>query len=56
MVFGGGEKSIVFNLLTSIAPKLDIEDISFIKRHAFSNKNDDVQFMRCFLHDITQGK
>lgn len=54
MVFGGGEKSIVFNLLTSIAPKLDIEDISFIKRHAFSNKNDDAQFMRCFLHDITQ--
>ena len=48
------KKSIVFNLLTSIAPKLDIEDISFIKRHAFSNKNDDVQFMRCFLHDITQ--
>lgn len=48
------KKSIVFNLLTSIAPKLDIEDISFIKRHAFSNKNDDAQFMRCFLHDITQ--
>lgn len=41
-------------MLTSIAPKLDIEDISFIKRHAFSNKNDDAQFMRCFLHDITQ--
>jgi len=54
MVFRGGEKSIVFNLLTSIAPKLDVEDISFIKRHAFSDKKDDEQFMRCFLHDITQ--
>lgn len=42
------KKSIVFNLLTSIAPKLDIEDISFIKRHAFSNKNDDAQFMQMF--------
>ena len=48
------KKSIVFNLLTSIAPKLDVEDISFIKRHAFCDKKDDEQFMRCFLHDITQ--
>lgn len=48
------KKSIVFNLLTSIAPNLDVEDISFIERHAFSDKSDDEQFMRCFLHDITQ--
>ena len=48
------KKAVVFNLLTSIAPDLDNEDISFIKKHAFSNKNDDEQFMRCFLHDITQ--
>ena len=46
------KKSIVFNLLTSIAPNLDVEDISFIERHAFSDKSDDEQFMRCFLHDI----
>lgn len=47
-------KNIVFNLLMSIAPKLDHEDIFFIERHAFSDKKDDAQFMRCFLHDITQ--
>lgn len=48
------KKVVVFNLLQSIAPDLDDEDISFIKKHAFHDKNDDEQFMRCFLHDITQ--
>lgn len=48
------KKVLVFNLLQSIAPDLDDEDISFIKKHAFHDKNDDEQFMRCFLHDITQ--
>lgn len=50
------KKAIVFNLLQSISPNLDEEDISFIKKHAFSDKNDDEQFMRCFLHDITQER
>lgn len=48
------KKVVVFNLLQSIAPDLDDEDISFVKKHAFRDKNDDEQFMRCFLHDITQ--
>lgn len=48
------KKVVVFNLLQSIAPDLDDEDISFIKKHAFHDKNDDEQLMRCFLHDITQ--
>lgn len=48
------KKVVVFNLLQSITPDLDEEDISFIKKHTFSDKNDDEQFMRCFLHDITQ--
>ena len=48
------KKVVVFNLLQSISPNLDGEDISFIKKYAFSNRNDDEQFMRCFLHDITQ--
>lgn len=48
------KKVVVFNLLQSIAPDLDDGDISFIKKHAFIDKNDDEQFMRCFLHDITQ--
>lgn len=50
------KKVIIFNLLQSISPDLDEEDIFFIKKHAFSNKNDDEQFMRCFLHDITQER
>lgn len=48
------KKGVVFNLLQSISPDLDDEDISFIKKHAFHDKNDDEQFMGCFLHDITQ--
>ncbi len=48
------KKAVVFNLLQSISPNLDCEDISFIKKYAFSNRNDDEQFMKCFLHDITQ--
>ena len=48
------KKVIVFNLLQSITPDLDKEDISFIKKHAFSDKDDDEQFMGCFLHDIIQ--
>lgn len=48
------KKVVVFNLLQSITPDLDDEDISFIKKHAFYDKNEDEQFMRCFLHDITQ--
>lgn len=54
MVFECREKSIVFNLLASIAPELDDEDISFIERHAFNDKKDDEQFMQCFLHDINR--
>ncbi|WP_434311480.1 hypothetical protein [Hominifimenecus sp. rT4P-3] len=48
------KKVLVFNLLQSITPDLDNEDIFFIKKHAFSDKNDDEQFMGCFLQDIMQ--
>ena len=48
------KKIVVFNLLQSITPDLDNGDISFIKKHAFSDRNDDEQFMRCFLHDIVE--
>ena len=40
--------------MQSITPDLDNGNISFIKKHAFSDRNDDEQFMRCFLHDIMQ--
>lgn len=47
-------RDVVFNLLQSITPVLDEEDIMFIKKHAFCNENDDKQFMKCFLYNITQ--
>ena len=48
------KKNIVFNLLYSITPNFDDKIISFIKKYAFKNINDDKQFMRCFIHDITE--
>lgn len=48
------KKVLVFTLLQSITPDLDNEDISFVKKHAFRDRNDDEQFMRCFFHDIMQ--
>ena len=48
------KKNIVFNLLWSITPNFDDEIISFIKKYAFKNINDDKQFMRCFIYDITE--
>lgn len=48
------KKDIVFNLLQSITPNFDDEIISFIKKYAFKNMNDDKQFMRCFIHDTTE--
>ena len=48
------KKDIVFNLLYSITPNFDDKIISFIKKYAFKNMNDDKQFMRCFIHDITE--
>ena len=48
------KKDIVFNLLQSITPNFDDEIISFIKKYAFKNINDDKQFMRFFIHNTTE--
>ena len=48
------KKNIVFNLLYSITPNFNDKIISFIKKYAFKNINDDKQFIRCFIHDITE--
>lgn len=48
------KKNIVFMLFQSISPNLSIEDIAFIKQHAFLNKEDDNRFRGYFLYDITQ--
>lgn len=48
------KKDIVFNLLISIGPYYEIEDISFIEKYAFHSQEDDNKFSRCFLYDINQ--
>lgn len=48
------KKDIVFNLLISIRPDYEIEDVAFIEKYAFRSQEDDNKFARCFLHDINQ--
>lgn len=47
------KKNMVFVLLRSIMPDLDLESIEFIKAHAFKNEDDDRRFLWCFSYDIT---
>ena len=48
------KKDIVFNLLISMSPDYEIEDIAFIEKYAFHSQKDDIKLSRCFLHDINQ--
>ena len=48
------KKSQVFKLLVSISPKLGNNEIEFIRNHAFEDSENDKEFMKCFLHDITE--
>ena len=48
------KKDIVFNLLISMSPDYEIEDIKFIEKYAFDSQEDDSKFSRCFFHDINQ--
>lgn len=48
------KKDIVFNLLISMSPDYDNDDITFIDKYAFHSQEDDNKFSRCFSHDINQ--
>lgn len=48
------KKDIIFNLLISMSPDYEIEDIAFIEKYAFQSQEDDHKFSKCFLHDINQ--
>ncbi len=48
------KKDIVFNLIISMSPYYEIEDIAFIEKYLFHSKDDDNKFSRCFYHDINQ--
>lgn len=48
------KKIMVFDLLQSITPNLDKDDIAFIRKHALKSADDDKQFMRCFFFDIME--
>ncbi|WP_301107120.1 hypothetical protein [Sporosarcina sp.] len=48
------KKVIVLNLLASISPNYETDDIAFIEKYAFRSQDDDHKLSRCFLHDINQ--
>jgi len=48
------KKKNVFSLLSSISEHLADEEICFIKKYAFKNREDDEQFSRCFYHEIDE--
>jgi len=48
------KKDIVFDLLMSMRPRYDADDIAFIKKYAFKSQEDDEKFSKCFIHDINQ--
>jgi hypothetical protein len=48
------KKTIVFNLIISMSPNYEEEDIEFIQKHAFQSEDDDEKFVLCFPPDINQ--
>ncbi len=48
------KKDIVFDLLMSMRPRYDADDIAFIRKYAFKSQEDDEKFSKCFIHDINQ--
>ncbi|OXS56941.1 hypothetical protein B1A99_18975 [Cohnella sp. CIP 111063] len=47
------KKNILFNLIRSMSPNYEREDVAFIEKYAFQTQEDDNNFSRCFLHDIS---
>ncbi|TWH46788.1 hypothetical protein [Sporomusa sp. KB1] len=48
------KKDLVFNLLISLSPNYETQDIAFIEKYAFHSPEDDKKVARCFLHDLNQ--
>lgn len=48
------KEDIVFNLLISMSPYYDVEDVAFIEKYAFQSQEYDNKFSRCFLYDLEQ--
>lgn len=47
-------KETVFNLLESISPEYILEDVQFIRKHAFESEENDNRFIRCFPYDLNE--
>ncbi|MDR0126041.1 hypothetical protein [Bacillus zhangzhouensis] len=48
------KKDLVINLLVSISPNFEADDITFIEKYVFKSREEDNKFSKCFLHDINQ--
>ncbi|MGM0830245.1 MAG: hypothetical protein ACQEU4_18640 [Bacillota bacterium] len=48
------KKDIVLNLLVSMTPNYETDDIAFINKYAFNSQDDDSKLSKCFMYDINQ--
>jgi hypothetical protein len=48
------KKDIVLNLLVSMRPNYNTDDIALIEKYAFNSKEDDNKLSKCFMHNINQ--
>ncbi|WP_079478683.1 hypothetical protein [Halobacillus salinus] len=48
------KKNLALNLLISMSPNYETDDIEFIRRCAFYSQEDANKLSRCFMHDIYQ--
>ncbi|MBU5206418.1 hypothetical protein [Bacillus safensis] len=48
------KKDIVINLLVSMSPNFEADDITFIEKYSFNSQEDDNKLSKCFLRDINQ--
>ncbi|BBP87677.1 hypothetical protein BsIDN1_12950 [Bacillus safensis] len=43
------KKDIVINLLVSMSPNFEADDITFIEKYSFNSQEDDNKFSKCFF-------
>jgi hypothetical protein len=48
------KKDIVLNLLVSMSPNYETDDIAFIDKYAFNSQDIDNKLSKCFMYDINQ--
>ncbi|MEK4042095.1 hypothetical protein NSU18_00420 [Paenibacillus sp. FSL H8-0048] len=46
------KKNIALKLVINLSPNYEVKDVEFIVEHLFKSEEDDMEFFRCFSHNI----